>query len=668
MKIFLQSKYYLFIIFLLLICIAVYSNSLFNSFVFDDMSLVVDNPYIKNLSCVGKVFQKDLWDFAYEGNKPNYYRPLQTLSFMLDYRLWRLNPFGYHLTNVFIHFLNASLVFLFIYLIWKNFLISVISSILFCVHPINTSAVTYISGRADLLASFFILSTFLCAVLLFKHQINKGLYFCFSIFLSILALLSRENAVIIPLGILFLSFFVKGKIEDKIKLFFASILTVFLYLYFRIEILNIPLSRPTLLSINFPLKIINFLYLIVSYISLLIAPVDLYLTHAVSPIIYISDIRFWIALCFFVIILNLWYLKRRNNILNFSIWWFFIFALPIFFIMAGFGYKLNMAENWMYLASLGFYLIVSNMFYLLRRYLKNSIYFFISIVFLIYIALTVINNYNFKDRISLAKRIVQFNYENREAHKELADAYLKEKDYDKAFEHLSKAIKLGPFDPDLYLLQGVYYEDTGNIGMAVASYEKLLNRVPNSSRANNNLGEIYFNKGEFKKAELFFKRAIGLNPLLSEPYLNMAKLYTKNNEINNAVSFYKQAMELNPDNSEAFVSLAKIYFNKGDFKSANDVLSKALTSGHRDETILVLLGIVNDEFGFNTRADYYFKEVLRSGSKSAETMLNIGVFYANQGQFNKAIEIWQEALYKSPGNKIIKENIERAKELLRKAR
>lgn len=664
----LKSRNLLVGILLFIFCIAAYYHSLSYDFVFDDISLVVDNPYIKNPLYLSKVFQKDLWDFAYEGNKPNYYRPLQTLSFMLDYRLWRLNSFGYHLTNVFIHFLNALLFFLFVYLIWENFFISVISSILFCIHPINTSVVTYISGRADLLVSFFILSTFLCIILLFKYQINKKLYFCLSIFLSILALLSRENAVIIPLGILFLSFFVEGGNKDKIKLFLASILTVVLYLYFRVEILNIPISRPTLLSIDFPLKVVNFLYLIVLYIFLLIAPVNLYLSHVITPITSISDIRFWIAFCFFVTILSFWYLKRCNKTLNFSILWFFIFASPIFFLMTSFGYKLNMAENWLYLASLGFYMIISNMFYFLRRYLKGAIYLFISIVFLIYILLTVINNYNFKDRISLAKRILQFNYENKEAHKELADAYLKEKDYDKAFKHLSKAIRLGPLDPDLYLLQGVYYEDTGNIGMAIASYKRLLKIEPHSARANNNLGAIYFDKGDFNKARLFFNQALDFNPLLFETYLNMAKLCTKTNEINDAISFYKQAMELNPDNSESFVSLAKIYFNKGDFKSANDILNKALTSRHRGETVLVLLGIVNGELGFNTKAGYYFKEVLRSDSKSKEAMLNIGVFYANQGQLNKAIDIWQEALNNNPDNKIIRENIDKAKELLRKRR
>lgn len=664
----LNSRNILVSVLLFLVCIFTYYHSLSYDFVFDDISLVVDNPYIKNPSCIGKIFQKDLWDFAYEADKPNYYRPLQTLSFMLDYRLWRLNSFGYHLTSVFIHFLNALLFFLFIYLIWENFFISVISSILFCIHPINTSAVAYISGRADLLASFFILSTFLSTILFFKYQINKTLYFCLSIFLSISALLSKENALIIPPGILFLSFFVEGKNKDKIKLFLASILTVVLYLYFRVKILNIPIARPALLSINFPLKTVNFLYLIASYIVLLIAPVNLYLSHAVSPIISVSDIRFWAALCFFAVVLSLWYLKRRNKALNFSILWFFIFASPVSFIMTGFGYKLNMAENWVYLASLGFYMIVGNMFYFLRRYLKSAVYLFISTVFLIYIVLTVINNYNFKDRISLAQRILRFNYENKEAHKELADAYLKEKDYDKASEHLSKAIRLAPLDPDLYLLQGIYYEDTGNIGMAIASYERLLKIIPNSSRANNNLGEIYFKKGDFNKAELFFKRAIEFSPLLFEPYLNMAKLYAKNNEINRALSFYKQAMELNPDNSEPFVNLAKIYFNKGDFKSAEDVLNRALTSGHREETVLVLLGIVNGELGFNTKADYYFKEVLRLGPKSEEAMLNIGVFYANQGQFNKAIEIWQEALNKNPDNKVIRENIDKARELLRKRR
>jgi len=650
---------------LFLVCACTYFNSLFYDFVFDDRSLVVDNPYIKSSKYIGRAFQKDLWDFAYEGDKPHYYRPLQTLSYMLDYGFWKLNPAGYHLTNIFLHLLNGLLVFGVIYLLFNNFFVALTNSLLFCIHPVNSSVVTYISGRGDLLAGSGLLLTFLFSGLAFKFPKKQRLYFALAILSSILAFFSRESALAIPLGIILLLFLVKGEKRNKVLLFLLIILSAYLYLYFRLIVLGIPLTKYIILSLNPFLRLLNFIYLLLLYISLLVAPVNLYLTHMAIPILSWLDPRTLAVLTLLIAGLILWRIKRHNKILNFSLIWFFIFVLPALFVMAGFSRdKLCMAENWIYIAAIGFYVIISYLLYILWSRRKTIAYCLTTVMLLTYITVSISNNSNFKDRISLASHMLRFDAENKEAHKELADAYLQNKEYANALEHIDQAIRLAPFDPDLYMIKGAYYEDTGNIKLAVNAYEKLLKIEPNSARANNNLGALYFNRAEFDKARIYLGHAIELNPSLPEPYLNMAKLCQYNNQTADAVFFYQQAIKLNPDFTEAFVNLAKIYLNKRDFNSAIEVLNKALNAGHKVEPVLTLLGIANGELGFDTKAGYYFSEALKSGSRSAEAMFNMGIFYANRGQLNKAIEIWQEGLRKEPGNKIIKDNIDKARKSL----
>ncbi len=651
------------------VCVCTYFNSLFYDFVFDDRSLVVDNPYIKSSKYIGEAFQKDLWDFAYEGDKPNYYRPLQTLSYMLDYGFWKLNPVGYHLTNTFLHLLNGLLVFGIIYLLFSNFFVALTSSLLFCIHPVNSSVVTYISGRGDLLAGSCILLTFLFSGLAFKFPKKQRLYFALAVLSSMLAFFSRENALAIPLGIILLLFFVKGEKRNKVLLFLLIILSAYLYLYFRLIALGIPLTKQIALSLNPFLRLPNFLYLMLLYIFLLVVPVNLYLTHMAIPILSWLDPRTLAVLTLLIAGLILWRIKRHNKILNFSLIWFFIFVLPALFVMAGFSRdKLCMAENWIYIAAIGFYVIISYLLYILWSRRKIIAYCLTAVMLLTYITVSISNNSNFKDRISLASHMLRFDPENKEAHKELADAYLQNKEYANALEHIDQAIRLTPFDPDLYMIKGSYYEDTGNIKLAVNVYEKLLKIEPNSARANNNLGAIYFNRAEFDKARIYLGHAIELNPSLPEPYLNMAKLCQYNNQMAKAVFFYQQAIKLNPDFTEAFVNLAKIYLNKRDFNSAIDVLNKALNAGHKVEPVLTLLGVANGELGFDTKADYYFSEALKSGPRSAEAMFNMGILYANRGQLNKAIEIWQEGLRNAPDNKVIKENIDKARQSLRQGR
>src|SRR5439155_23733708 len=75
-----------------------YLYALPNHLLWDDDVLVADNAYIRNFSYVPAAFTTDLFR-----NHSAHYRPVQTLSLMVDYALWGLNPFGYHLTNVLLH-------------------------------------------------------------------------------------------------------------------------------------------------------------------------------------------------------------------------------------------------------------------------------------------------------------------------------------------------------------------------------------------------------------------------------------------------------------------------------------------------------------------------------------------------------------------------------------
>ena len=106
------------ILLIVMIAISIYANSFKNSFIWDDQALVLDNPYIKSTNYIKEIFTKHL--FHGSGTVSNFYRPMQSLTLLIDYHFWRLNPFGYHLTNLFFHTLNAILIYFLILLITKN--------------------------------------------------------------------------------------------------------------------------------------------------------------------------------------------------------------------------------------------------------------------------------------------------------------------------------------------------------------------------------------------------------------------------------------------------------------------------------------------------------------------------------------------------------------------
>jgi len=165
---------------IIVVCSAAYFNTLFFNFVCDDHSLIIDNPYIRAFKFLPLFFTHDIWNISIMAINSGYYRPLLGASFMLDYALWHTNPFGYHLANLIFHILVAILVFLLVEMLFKNRVIAFSSALLFSVHPIHTEAVSFISGRVDVLCLFF----FLLSLLLFLKYFynNRFIFYLLSLF------------------------------------------------------------------------------------------------------------------------------------------------------------------------------------------------------------------------------------------------------------------------------------------------------------------------------------------------------------------------------------------------------------------------------------------------------------------------------------------------------
>ena len=133
----------------------VYANALGNAFLWDDHFLVVGNTAIKHWANVATIFVHPLFPDAI-GSR--YYRPLQTLTYLLDYQLWGLRPWGFHLTNMLLHAGTAVLLYRLGLVVLRDARAALAGALLFAVHPIHTEAVTYVSGRSDPLAAFLMLA------------------------------------------------------------------------------------------------------------------------------------------------------------------------------------------------------------------------------------------------------------------------------------------------------------------------------------------------------------------------------------------------------------------------------------------------------------------------------------------------------------------------------
>lgn len=205
--------------FILLGCIFLtYSNTWFADWHLDDYPNIVKN----NVLHLETLSPSSLYrTFFSNPTRPEIlFRPVAGLSFALNWLMGRDNVFGYHLFNIGLHFLTSFLLYLNILLLLntpgmkaKNLknkhAIALFSALLWALNPIQTQAVTYIVQRMALLAGFFYIGALFFYLKGRLHQhgpYRQVFYFILSLCCFMLALGSKENAITLPLALIFIEF------------------------------------------------------------------------------------------------------------------------------------------------------------------------------------------------------------------------------------------------------------------------------------------------------------------------------------------------------------------------------------------------------------------------------------------------------------------------------
>lgn len=162
---------------------ACFLNSLGNGFVFDDKSLILENALLRSLANLPRLLTAS-------------YRPLRDITHAIDFALWGENAAGFHLMNIVIHLANTLLVFVLLRRVAGSLPVAFIAALIFAIHPIQTDAVTYISGRRDILFSLFYLLSFYC----YLNYRERGKWRDFGLFLGCwaLSLMAKEMAASLP--------------------------------------------------------------------------------------------------------------------------------------------------------------------------------------------------------------------------------------------------------------------------------------------------------------------------------------------------------------------------------------------------------------------------------------------------------------------------------------
>ena len=164
---------------------ALFSNTFANSWTYDDLPVIVNNPDIRSW-----------WDF---GRNLRGSRPLRELTLVIDYHIFGLDPAGYHFQNIFWHALNAFLVFAFAVRLGSTKLVAWAAALFFLVHPVQVEVVANISNRKDSLALTFLLLSFLAYTEAFKPAGRRVIWLSVALILAFVSYQAKQNALALPL-------------------------------------------------------------------------------------------------------------------------------------------------------------------------------------------------------------------------------------------------------------------------------------------------------------------------------------------------------------------------------------------------------------------------------------------------------------------------------------
>jgi protein O-mannosyl-transferase len=535
-----------------------YSNSLGGKFIWDDNDLVKNNAYIKDWSKAGRFFVEDIG--AGGANRYTTYRPLPMMTYMADYSIWKLDARGYHATNIILHVLAALCLFWLLALFFGNPLLSFVASLFFVIHPIHSEAVSYISGRADPLVAIFMFLTFV--FYLKQSRWPSRTFFSFMAVSYLAALLSKEYSLILPALILFYSFVFKKKAINKE--FFALSAMAIVYAVLRLTVLKFVspnadlLAAPTTLGQRLP----GFFVAICNYARLLLAPLGLHMEYG-GPLFGWTDAGTLagIAIVIIAVVVSV-KSKEKNKLAFFCIGWFFVAILPVSHL-----YPVNayMAEHWLYIPSVGFFVLLAQILTALteKKGLRWPVFILGAGLCLFYSVLTFRQNNYWKEPIPFYERTLRYVPESPRLLVNLGALYSDAGRNDEAIALYKKAASINPLIAATHYNLGLVYYETGKKEEAIASFHKALELDPKYAAAYNSLGQAYSDKGEKEEAIAYFKKAIEADPGFVNAMINMGVAYAAIGKTDDAVAAYQKAIAVAPGISKTYYNLGIVYYGVG---------------------------------------------------------------------------------------------------------
>jgi tetratricopeptide (TPR) repeat protein len=574
-----------FIILLAVVSVLVYYKTTNFSYVADDGRLIYENTdFLENWGNLKTTFVSPLPVKTYESVP--FYRPIISLSYFVDYNLGKSIQ-NQHLFNLVAHTINAILLYLLIFLLFKNIPLSIFTSLFFALHPLHISSVVWISGRTDVIACIFFLLTMILFIKRKDYQkLPRQLLLAGALISYILCLFSKETTLALPL-ILFVWDYISQKepFRKKIIPYIPFVIITILYLWWRVRVIgNLGTGEPYTSSGLFH-RFLTVFPIYFYYFKKLILPFQFNYFPRVETVTSILNLKFLGSLIFFAGLLVLGTsLRKRSKEVWFGILWILITLVPVLNLVPLYA---PVKEWWSYIPSIGFCLILGKLAaegikwdkkifeikWLKRRQdeqmveaeevpkgkkivgittpaLPDKIWLKANHLLSLFFALLLI--------------FYAFSIKSQ------AEVFRKEIFFWRAM------VKRAPYDEVAHTTYGLIISRQGAYKLAEREFKKAIEANPDFAEAHNNLGMLYYSRAQKDSALVEIKEAIRLDPNYADAYANLGYMYGEKKEFVLSINALEQALRLDPQNYPALRNLGMVYSYVGRFSEAISDLEKAL--------------------------------------------------------------------------------------------
>lgn len=576
--------------FLLLITAAVYGNTLSNGFVWDDISIIVNNPLIETVGNIPRFFLSE--DTIEEST--GYYRPVTYISFAVDHAIWKGNPAGFHFTNLVLHILVVLLFYAVVAELFKKERQAFIAALLFALHPIAGETVNFLAGgRNTLLSACFALLSLLLYIR--KKRLPALASFTVAIF-------SKEFALLLPVIFLMHDFRLQ---RDRIRLtgYALYLIPILCYLTLR----SYAVQKANFLAGINAAEMVMAPYLVVRYALNMINPFQLKVLYAVQPGMNTG------LLCLVVVglMMSAVYLYRKHDDLLFSFGWFLVFLLPVVNVIPLHATSL-MADRYAYFSLMGFALGLAAV---IDRVNGRRAVAAVVAICAVYAFIDVTRTTAWKNEIEFFTRMTKDAPDTFVGFKNLGLAYYKKGEIAPAVRNLAvadskpdisykflagdsyifwkenmpeqaekallKAHDLEPGNPEPYLVLMLMHEQNGNGAQARLYRNKvkelgleidgiLTARTIELCRA----GETYLSRRRYVDAEILFWQALRIDPAYVPALIDMGSVRAEQGNLEAAVQYYNKALAIDPLNAAAHGNLSTLYKMQGrDAEARNEMVT-----------------------------------------------------------------------------------------------